>query len=109
LENAIQRAVLLTKSKTIEPSVLPLGFTSSTSLPQPIVQSPVASSINQPIATNLPLNEALEGPERQIILAALQANQWNRNLTADILGINRTTLYKKMKKLGIDDPSPQPK
>jgi len=48
------------------------------------------------------LSEALEGPERQIILDVLRANDWNRNVTADKLGINRTTLYKKMKKLGIE-------
>ncbi|MEN0112141.1 MAG: helix-turn-helix domain-containing protein, partial [Planctomycetota bacterium] len=28
---------------------------------------------------------------------------WNRNETADQLGINRTTLYKKMKRLGLED------
>lgn len=53
------------------------------------------------------LSEALEEPERQIILEVLRANQWNRNVTADQLGINRTTLYKKMKKLGIDSLCPQ--
>jgi DNA-binding NtrC family response regulator len=51
------------------------------------------------------LSEALEGPEREIILAALRQNDWNRNVTADLLGINRTTLYKKMKKLGIEQAS----
>jgi len=34
----------------------------------------------------------------------LRDNNWNRNVTADQLGINRTTLYKKMKKLGLEDP-----
>jgi DNA-binding NtrC family response regulator len=47
------------------------------------------------------LSEALEEPERNIILEVLRVNQWNRNATADQLGINRTTLYKKMRKLGI--------
>jgi DNA-binding NtrC family response regulator len=47
------------------------------------------------------LSEALEEPERNIILEVLRANQWNRNETAEQLGINRTTLYKKMLKLGI--------
>jgi len=50
------------------------------------------------------LKEALAGPERQIILEVLRANNWNRNLTAESLGINRTTLYKKMKRLGLDHP-----
>ena len=49
------------------------------------------------------LKEALEGPERQIIRDVLEANGWNRNATADQLGINRTTLYKKMKRLGLEN------
>ena len=49
------------------------------------------------------LKEALAGPERQIILEVLEQNNWNRNTTADILGINRTTLYKKMKRLGLEE------
>jgi len=52
------------------------------------------------------LKEALEGPERQIILNVLESNNWNRNMTADQLGINRTTLYKKMKRLGLEDGHP---
>jgi hypothetical protein len=50
----------------------------------------------------------LEGPERAIILHALESNQWNRHATAEQLGINRTTLYKKMKKLGIESAHPEP-
>jgi transcriptional regulator of acetoin/glycerol metabolism len=49
------------------------------------------------------LRQAMALPEKQIILNALQANRWNRNLTAEQLGINRTTLYKKMKKLGLQN------
>jgi DNA-binding NtrC family response regulator len=49
------------------------------------------------------LKQAMENPERQIILEVLEANQWNRHVTAEALGINRTTLYKKMKRLGLED------
>ena len=38
------------------------------------------------------------------ILAALKANNWNRQVTAEQLDINRTTLYKKMKRYGMDLP-----
>ena len=48
------------------------------------------------------LEEALKSPERLILLRALKHNGWNRQKTADQLGINRTTLYKKMKACGIE-------
>jgi two-component system response regulator HydG len=53
-----------------------------------------------------PLKEALEEPEKRLIIQALQAFHWNRQETAQVLGINRTTLYKKMRKYGIliDEP-----
>ncbi|MGE3822036.1 MAG: helix-turn-helix domain-containing protein, partial [Isosphaeraceae bacterium] len=57
--------------------------------------------------TNIrPLKEALEEPEKRIIIQALQALNWNRQETARVLDINRTTLYKKMKKYGllVDEP-----
>ena len=37
------------------------------------------------------------------IMDVLKANSFSRNLTANQLGINRTTLYKKMKRLGIEN------
>ena len=47
------------------------------------------------------LKEALEGPERVIILRTLEALGWSLRKTAKALDINRLTLYKKMKKYGI--------
>ena len=91
LQNVIERAVLLGKSDTIQVDDLPSNLISSV----PVSIKP---------STGRTLKEALEGPERQIILDVLEANSWNRNLTADALGINRTTLYKKMRRLGLDTP-----
>ena len=51
------------------------------------------------------LREPIEADREQYgmdILEVLAAHNWNRNATADSLGINRTTLYKKMKKLGLE-------
>jgi two-component system response regulator HydG len=45
-----------------------------------------------------PLKEALEAPERAILIEALRAFSWNRNETADALAISRSTLYHKMVK-----------
>ncbi|MGE3777052.1 MAG: sigma-54-dependent transcriptional regulator, partial [Pirellulaceae bacterium] len=91
LQNVIERAVLLGKGGHIGLDDLP----SHVAVGAPV---PLTGSSNQP------LKQALGVPERQIILEALQANNWNRNATADALGINRTTLYKKMKRLGVKDP-----
>jgi DNA-binding NtrC family response regulator len=112
LENSIQRAVLLSKGDTIQRDVLPSNWGSSAvaSTPSAAIHSAIGTPTDHGLASNsvvrgLTLSEALEGPERQIILEALRSNQWNRNLTADLLGINRTTLYKKMRKLGIEEPA----
>jgi DNA-binding NtrC family response regulator len=59
-----------------------------------------AARAHLPLAIR-PLKEALEEPEKRIIVQALQALNWNRQETARVLDINRTTLYKKMKKYGL--------
>ena len=90
LQNVIERAVLLGKNSVI-------GLED---LPSAVVAAGPARV--EPVGTRS-LKEALESPERQIILDVLEANQWNRHATAEALGINRTTLYKKMKRLGLED------
>jgi two-component system, NtrC family, response regulator HydG len=47
------------------------------------------------------LKEALEEPEKQLIIRALQACNGNRLETARVLCINRGTLYHKMKRYGL--------
>jgi DNA-binding NtrC family response regulator len=91
LQNVVERAVLLGKGPLITAADLPSEVRGSGGV---IVTAPVGQKT---------LKEALEGPERQIIREVLEANGWNRNATADQLGINRTTLYKKMKRLGLED------
>jgi PAS domain S-box-containing protein len=43
-----------------------------------------------------------EGGEKEWILRTLEANRWVRGQAADALGIDRSTLWRKMKRLGID-------
>ena len=90
LQNVVERAVLLGKEETI----------ATGDLPRDVSGGP---TISMPRMGTLTLKEALEEPERRIILDVLESNNWNRNVTADTLGVNRTTLYKKMKKLGLED------
>jgi DNA-binding NtrC family response regulator len=91
LQNVVERAVLLGKGPLITAADLPHEIRGS------------AGFISTAATNGRTLKDALEGPERQIIREVLETNNWNRNATADQLGINRTTLYKKMKRLGLDD------
>ena len=92
LENAIERAVVLASPET--------GVIDVKDLP-PNVQNPPA--VNPIISEDqvLPLKEAMKDPERRIIETALRANKWNRQKTAKMLQVNRTTLFNKMKKYGL--------
>jgi DNA-binding NtrC family response regulator len=92
LENAVERAVVLSKGNEIDADDLP---------PRILEQGRFA-----PIDVTFPntsLKKALEGPERTVIEAALRVNNWNRQQTAEMLDINRTTLYKKMRRYGLLD------
>jgi DNA-binding NtrC family response regulator len=91
LENVIERAVVLCRGRTI-------GIDD---LPPKLIESAGSPALTGTFVPR-PLKEALEEPERRIIEAALRANGWNRQLTAEQLQINRTTLYKKMKRYGLD-------
>ena len=60
-------------------------------------------SPGKPLGT---LKRALEGPEKRIIQRALALNGGNRKRTAELLGVNRTTLFNKMRKYDLlDTPS----
>lgn len=91
LENAIERAVLLSKGAFIDIDDLPAAI---------IHHFQNTENRNYGSET---LKQALAGPERTIIRAALEANNWGRQDTAKSLDINRTTLYKKMKRYGLEN------
>jgi DNA-binding NtrC family response regulator len=90
LQNVVERAVLLGRSSQVGPEDLPAHIAAG-------------QSITMQAAAGKALKDAMEVPERAIILEVLELHNWNRNATADALGINRTTLYKKMKRLGLMD------
>jgi DNA-binding NtrC family response regulator len=93
LENVVERAVVLTRRRHIDTDDLPEH------LLEQVSAAPAAEGVYRPAS----LKRSLEVPERQIIEQALRANNWNRQLTAQILEINRTTLYKKMKRYGLEE------
>ena len=93
LENSVERAVVLCKGQYITPEDLP-----SRIIAEPSLEAEELPEHYLPVS----LKEALALPEKKIIERALRANNWNRQQTASQLCINRTTLYKKMKRYGLD-------
>ena len=87
LQHAVERAVFLGRGGQVESGDLPAA-----------VLGGAAADVH-PAA---PLKRALAEPERQLIVAALERAGWRRDVAARELGINRTTLYKKLKRLGMD-------
>jgi len=108
LENIIERAVVLTRSTRIGADDLPDQVAHrSSGAPSPMTTAAIsqlgAHKSDVEAQRILPLDKALQEPEKRIILAALEANQWNRQKTAEALDINRTTLYKKIKQYRLEE------
>jgi len=92
LENVVQRGVVLAQG----------SFITLADLPTEVVGEQVMSEPEEGKEI-LPLKEALGRWEKQIIIEALRANNGLRKETARSLGINRTTLYNKMREFGLLD------
>lgn len=102
LANIVERAAVLARGQTITVDDLPPQVVDPGS-PHPMLRGgPSGGAEDNSPWVPMSLADALIEPERRIILKALEANEWNRTATAEQLGINRTTLYKKMRALGID-------
>ncbi len=89
LENIIECAFVLCPSGIIEPRHLP-DYLSTSGMPMIRPSSPKMT---------------LEQMERQLIVDALERNNWNRLATAKELGIHKSTLFRKIKALRIELPN----
>ena len=89
LRHAVERAAYLGTGAEIDLSDLPTAVVSGARRSR----SALASTT---------LREQLANPERQLILDALRRHDGRRDAAARALGINRATLYKKAKRLGVD-------
>ena len=83
LENAIERAVVVAKSRNIMAGDLPILN------PQKMISSE---------------NNSLQQVEITHITNILGQNDWNMTKSAEILGIDRSTLYNKIKRYNINKP-----
>ncbi len=85
LENAIERAILLETTDVLQANNLP---------PQ---LSPIVASRRVPPSAVLSLAEV----ERQALVHALEVSTHNVTQAARSLGVNRATLYRKLKRYGL--------
>jgi len=88
LENIIEHAFIMCRGTVIGMEHLPEHLRPKSSAPR--VRNGVDSTLRDAEAT--------------AILAALERNKWNRAATARELGIHSTTLWRKIRRLGIELP-----
>jgi two-component system, NtrC family, nitrogen regulation response regulator NtrX len=88
LRNLIERLLIITQSETIKPADV-----------QRVIPQQQASSGEDAL-----LYSQMEATERTLIYKTLEENRWHVSRAAKILGLERSHLYKKMKKYGISRP-----
>ncbi len=93
LENALEFAVAVCSGQTIHYRHLPPEVIGQTTDP--------TSRTTQARDTVEPLPEPID--EKGSLLQALDAHHWRRDETAQALGISRTTLWRKMREVGLID------
>jgi len=89
LENIIEHALIVCRDNVIEPGHLP-----------PALQGGMAAPL--PAAEERTIEKEVEFSEKTLILDTLRKYNWNKGQTATALAIDRTTLWRKMKKLGLN-------
>lgn len=89
LQNVVERAVLLSDGKTIEPA----------QLPREVAGEGLAAP--EPSGSD----STLQGYEKALVVRALKDNGWNQTRAAKALGISRDNLRYRVKKYGIERPS----
>jgi two-component system nitrogen regulation response regulator NtrX len=93
LKNLVQRLLILRQESTIE----------ADEVRQAIGQKPAGTSMEFPASLfSGPLRDARDGFERLYLEYNLQETNGNVSALADIAGMERTHLYRKMKSLGIN-------
>jgi len=97
LENVLEHAVVCSRGGAIEPDALPRSLLTGTAVPAP--ERTTDQALAQPM-TSPPASE------KDAILRALEASHGSRGRAAEVLGIDRTTLWRRMRRLGITHPAP---
>jgi len=96
LNNVIKRAVLLCTGDTIGPEHLPMELLAG----EPGPSNATSTGPTQEGGDDL--RAAARQAEKRAILEALERTGFNKSRTADMLNIDRKTLYNKLKSFGLD-------
>src|SRR5579871_3315609 len=91
LRNVIERLMIMVPGDSI--SIADLSFLD--------LVSGAPASVELSAAGKLTLHEARDRFERELILRTLSEQQGNMSRTAEVLGVERSNLYRKMKTFGI--------
>jgi two-component system response regulator AtoC len=92
LKNICEQAVVMSRGTTILLEDLPITENNG----EFMVESN-GTKLQMQINYNRPLKDIVADVEKQVILGTLNKNNWNRQETAHALGLNRRSLYAKMK------------
>ncbi|MEW6057188.1 MAG: sigma-54 dependent transcriptional regulator [Bdellovibrionota bacterium] len=107
LKNTIERLVIFSDSSVItaEELVVLMPHLVKSAVPQALPGSGAYAN-PQTVVSLLPtgsLKDAKSEFEREFILRKLRENEWNVSRTAQVLGIERSHLHRKIKAYGIDE------
>jgi two-component system nitrogen regulation response regulator NtrX len=94
LRNVIERLMIMVPGDRV--SSRDLSF-----LEQSLGPAAIETPVSAKASVEAPLHEARDRFERDYILRALAAQQGNISRTAEMLGIERSNLYRKMRGFGI--------
>jgi DNA-binding NtrC family response regulator len=72
-----------------------------------VERQPAASAEKQPWpAVPVRVGERLDAVEIKLLIATLEAVKGDRKRAAELLGISLKTIYNRLKKYGLDPPTP---
>ena len=95
--NVVRRSVLLTQKGKVQANTLPWEITQGTSVEKPVYNEATGNNTESKETTNYDLKDAASRAEYEAIMKVLKEVNFNKTKAAEILKIDRKTLYNKIK------------